>query len=358
MADFSKRFRDWFFNKQPEGCISVGGQAVMEGVMMQGDGRVAIAVRKSDGRITYKVRKVTPLSQKYPWMAWPLVRGIVSFINSLVGGMKILTESADMAGLQSEEPSKFEKKVAQILRVKPDDVMMGFAVVLAILLSVGLFFALPTFLEALIKNVVHNKLLVNIIGGVIRMALFLLYVFLCSKLKEIRRVFQYHGAEHKSIYCYESGKELTVENARPFTTLHPRCGTSFLVIVMAISILVFLLLGSDTSNPFMRLGSRLLLLPLVAGVSYEILKGLAKAEDNWLVRAFKWPGLMVQKITTAEPDDSMLEVALVSLKASLGYENPLGDLSGEIYKPEEKAATAAAIEEKPAEAAAVSDARP
>jgi uncharacterized protein YqhQ len=358
MANFSKRFHDWFFNKQPEGCISVGGQAVMEGVMMQGDGRVAIAVRKSDGRIVYKVRKITPLSEKYPWMAWPIIRGIVSFVNSLVGGMKILTESADMAGLQSEEPSKFEKKVAQIFRVKPDDVMMGVAVVLAILLSVGLFFALPTFLEALIKNVLHNKTLVNIIGGVIRMALFLLYVFLCSKLKEIRRVFQYHGAEHKSIYCYESGKDLTVENARPFTTLHPRCGTSFLVIVMAISILIFLLLGSDTSNPFMRLGSRLLLLPLVAGVSYEILKGLAKSGENALVRALKWPGLMVQKITTAEPDDKMLEVALVSLKASLGYENPLGDLTGEIYKPEDKAVTAAAIEEKPAEAAAVSDARP
>ncbi len=334
MSKFLKGFRDWFFNKQPEGCISVGGQAVMEGVMMQGPGRVAIAVRKGDGRIVYKVRKVTPLSEKYPWMAWPIVRGIVSFVNSLVGGMKILTESADMAGLEAEEPSKFEKKVAQIFRVKPDDVMMGTAVVLAVLLSVGLFFALPTFLESLVKRVIDSKALVNLIGGVMRMALFLLYVYLCSKLKEIRRVFQYHGAEHKSIHCYESGAELTVENARGFTTLHPRCGTSFLVIVMTISILIFLLLGSDTSNPLMRLGSRLLLLPLVAGVSYEILKGLARAEDSRLVRALKWPGLMVQKITTAEPDDRMLEVALVSLKASLGRENPLGDLSGGLHRPE------------------------
>jgi uncharacterized protein YqhQ len=356
MSDFSKRFHDWFVNKQPEGRISVGGQAVMEGVMMQGPKHVAIAVRKGDGRIVYKVRKITPLSDKYPWMAWPLVRGVVSFINSLVGGMKILTESADMAGLDAEEPSKFEKKVAKIFHVQPDDVMMGFAVVLAILLSVGLFFALPTFLEALIKNAIHNKTLVNLIGGVLRMVLFLLYVYLCSKLKEIRRVFQYHGAEHKSIYCFESGKDLTVENARPFTTLHPRCGTSFLVIVMAISILIFLLLGSDTGNPLMRLGSRLLLLPLVAGVSYEILKGLAWAENNWFVRAMKWPGLMVQKITTAEPDDKMLEVALVSLKASLGYENPLGNLTGEIYQPQDKAAPAAAIESKPE--AAAGDARP
>jgi uncharacterized protein YqhQ len=358
MANFSKRFHDWFFNKQPEGFISVGGQAVMEGVMMQGPGRVAVAVRRNDGSIVYKVRKIRPLSEKYPWMAWPIVRGIVSFVNALVGGMKILTESADMAGLDAEEPSKFEKKVAQILHVKPDDVMMGFAVALAILLSVGLFFALPTFLEALIKRVVPNKTLVNLIGGVVRMGLFLLYVYLCSKLKEIRRVFQYHGAEHKSIYCYESGKELTVENARPFTTLHPRCGTSFLVIVMAISILIFLLLGSDTSNPFLRLGSRLLLLPLVAGVSYEILKGLAMAEDSWIVRAMKWPGLMVQKITTAEPDDSMLEVALVSLKASLGETNPLGELKGEVYQSD-KAAPAAAISAQPAGGeTAATDARP
>ena len=235
---------------------------------------------------------------------------------------------------------------------------MGFAVVLAIILSVGLFFALPTFLEALIKNAVPNKTLVNLIGGVVRMALFLLYVFLCSKLKEIRRVFQYHGAEHKSIYCYESGKALTVENARPFTTLHPRCGTSFLVIVMAISILIFLLLGSDTSNPFLRLGSRLLLLPLVAGVSYEILKGLAWAENRWYVRAMKWPGLMVQKITTAEPDDKMLEVALVSLKASLGYENPLGDLRGEVYQSDKDAPAAIEAKQESGETAAATDARP
>jgi uncharacterized protein YqhQ len=343
MSKFSKRFGDWFFNRQPDGCISVGGQAVMEGVMMQASGRVAVAVRKGDGRIVYKVRKVTPLQDKYPWMAWPIVRGIVSFISSMIGGMKILTESAEMAGLDGEEPSKFEKKVAQILHVRPDDVMMGFAVVLALILSVGLFFALPTFLETLIKRVVSNKTLVNLMGGIVRMSLFLLYVYLCSKLKEIRRVFQYHGAEHKSIYCYESGKELTVENARGFTTLHPRCGTSFLVIVMAISILIFLVLGNDSSNPLTRLGSRLMLLPLVAGVSYEILKGLARAENTWLVRALKWPGLMVQKITTAEPDDKMLEVALVSLRASLGQENPLGDLAGEVYQPEHSAPQAAAI---------------
>ena len=156
-----------------------------------------------------------------------------------------------------------------------------------------------------------------------RISVFLLYVGLVSRLKEIHRVFMYHGAEHKSIFCYESGQELTVENAQRFTTLHPRCGTSFLVIVMVISIFIFTLIGSNSGNVFARVGSRLLLLPLVAGVSYEILKWLGRAEDTPIVRALKWPGLMVQKITTAQPTDDMVEVALISLKASLGMPDSL-----------------------------------
>lgn len=323
MHDRFAGFKDWFFGKQPEGQVSVGGQAVMEGVMMQGPKATAIAVRKSNGKIVYRTKPTVKLSEKYPVLGWPILRGVVSFIMSLVSGMKTLTESAEMAGLDVEEPSKFEKKVAEILHMKPDDVMMGFAVILAIILSVGLFFAIPTAIESFLKRNIQNNLLVNLIGGLVRITMFLLYVWLCSKLKEIRRVFQYHGAEHKSIFCFEAGEELTVENARKFTTLHPRCGTSFLVIVMVISILIFLLMGNNSANVITRLLSRLALLPLVAGVSYEILKGLARAENHWWVRALKWPGLMMQKITTAEPDDQMLEVALVALKASLGDEHPL-----------------------------------
>ncbi len=332
MSNFAKGFKDWFFGRLPEGKISVGGQAVMEGVMMQGPHSTAIAVRKSNGKIVYKTKKTVRLKDKYPVLGWPIIRGVASFIMSLYGGMKTLTESAEMAGLDYEEPSKFEKKVAEWLHMKPDDVMMILAVILAIVLSVGLFFAIPVAIESFVKRFITNRLAVNLIGGAIRIAMFLLYVFLCSKLKEIRRVFQYHGAEHKSIFCFESGEELTVENAKKFSRLHPRCGTSFLVIVMLISIFIFLLMGNDSSNVFLRLASRLSLLPLVAGVSYEILQGLGRAEDNPIVRALKWPGLMVQKITTAEPDDKMLEVALVSLKASLGYD------AKDILPPEEEPA--------------------
>ena len=327
MSKFWKGFKDWFVGNPPENMpISVGGQAVMEGVMMQGPNHTAIAVRQPDGKIVHKVRVTAKPGDKYPFLKWPILRGIVSFVMSLVVGMRTLAESAEMAGEAPEEPSKFEKKVAEILRVKPDDVMMGVAIILALLLSVGLFYAIPVGIEALLKRVISSNVLIKIIGGIVRIAMFLTYVYLCSKLKEIRRVFQYHGAEHKSIFCFESGEELTVENARKFTRLHPRCGTSFLVFVMIISIVVFLFLGNNSTNMFARLGSNLMLLPLVAGISYEVLKGLARAENTPIVKALKWPGLMVQKITTAEPDDEMLEVALRSLKAALGHEIPVEEV--------------------------------
>ncbi len=349
MSDFVKGFKDWFFGRLPEGKISVGGQAVMEGVMMQGPQSTAIAVRKGNGAIVYKTKKTIRLKDKYPVLGWPIIRGVVSFVMSLYGGMVTLLESADMAGLDAEEPSKFEKKLGQMLHVDPEKIMIGAAVVVAILLSVGLFFAIPTAIESWVKTAVTNKLLVNLIGGAVRMSMFLLYVWLCSKLKEIRRVFQYHGAEHKSIFCFENGEELTVENARKYTTLHPRCGTSFLVIVMLISILIFLVLGNDSGNPLIRLASRLSLLPLVAGVSYEILQGLGRAKPNPIVNALKWPGLMVQKITTAEPDDKMLEVALVSLKASLGYEHPLPPEQETKETPADEQALEEALDELPDE---------
>ena len=300
----------------------------MEGVMMRGPKCTAITVRKTDGTLAYVTKPNKDPAEKHPWMGYPIVRGVVNFCVMLVEGMKTLTESADMAGMEAEEPTKFEKKMAEIFHVKPDDVMMASAVVLAIILAIGLFFALPITLEWLVKKVVRSEFLVNLIGGLIRITVFLLYVFFCSRLKEIRRVFMYHGAEHKSIFCFEHGDELTVENARKYTTLHPRCGTSFLMIVMIISILLFTLFseivgGVVNSNVFLRIVTKLALLPLVAGISYEVLKWLGRAEDTPIVKILKWPGLMTQKLTTAEPDDSMLEVALVSLKASLGYEKPL-----------------------------------
>ena len=337
MAGFGKRFADWFTGRDAEkGPISVGGQAVMEGVMMKGPKYMAVAVRDASGRIQVKRKPVKQLSKKYPFLGWPIIRGVVNFFVMLVSGMKTLMDSAEMAGGEVEEPSAFEKKVAKALHMKPDDVMMIFAVVLALVLAVGLFFMIPTALETLIKKAVKSRVLVNLCGGVIRILVFLTYVLLVSRLKEIRRVFQYHGAEHKTVFCYEHKLPLTVENAQKFTTLHPRCGTSFLVIVMVISILVFTLLGTDSSNVFKRMGSRLLLLPLVAGVSYEVLRALGRAKDTPLVCALRWPGLMVQKITTAQPDDSMVEVAICSLKYALDMPD---------YLPKEQAADEAKPEE-------------
>ena len=295
----------------------------MEGVMMQGPDVVAIAVRRGDGKVELRTKPRRLLAKKYPYLGWPVLRGVVNFVVMLSDGMKTITESAEMAGLDAEEPSAFEKKLAGWLRMKPDDVMMLFAVILAVVLAIGMFFVLPIGLEALLRRVTSNRLTLNIVGGVLRILVFLAYVLAVSRIKEIKRVFQYHGAEHKAVFCFEREDELTVENASKNSTLHPRCGTSFLVIVMVISIFIFMVLGTNSSNVFARILSRLALLPLVAGLSYEALRWLGRAEDNVLVRALKWPGLMTQKLTTAEPDDSMVEVALISLKAALGMPDAL-----------------------------------
>ena len=327
---FKEKFKSWWTGEYKDSLPSVGGQAVMEGVMMKGPKGTAITVRKTDGTMTYVLKPGKKVGEKHKWLRIPFIRGIANFVVMLYEGMKTLTDSADMAGLDTEEPTKFEKKVALWLHCKPDDVMMGSAVVLAVILAVGLFSLLPNFLGSLIKRAGLGEFMTSLLSGLIRITLFLAYVFLCSRLKEIRRVFMYHGAEHKSIHCFEHGDELTVENARKYTTLHPRCGTSFLVIVMVISILCSTLFGlimpeSVNKSLLWRMLSRIWLFLPVSGISYEVLKSLGRAKDTKLVKALRWPGLMAQKLTTAEPDDSMLEVALVSLKASLGWEKPLPD---------------------------------
>ena len=309
--------------KKAPACVSVGGQAVIEGVMMQGPKTIALAVRQPNGKVALRTKPRKILSEKYPILGWPIIRGVVNFVTQLYSGMKTLTESVELSGGEAEEPSEAEKKIAKAFHMKPADVMMIVAVVLALALAIGLFFVLPTAIESLLKRFIENRFALNLLGGLVRITVFLTYVGLVSRMKEIHRVFMYHGAEHKSIFCFESGKPLTVENAQQFTTLHPRCGTSFIVIVMIISIFIFTLLGTNSGNVFARVGSRLLLLPVVAGISYEILKWLGRAEDTLLVRILKWPGLMVQKITTAQPTDDMVEVALISLKASLGLKDAL-----------------------------------
>ncbi len=311
----------------------VGGQAVMEGVMMRSPERTAVAVRQENGKIVVRVKPNKQLSKKYKILGWPIIRGVINFFVMMVLGIQTLTESAEMAGMEVEEPSEFEKKIAKTLGKSAEDIMMVLAVVLALALSIGLFFIVPTLIESWIRIGMTGgaadavlsggqKLLLNLIGGVIRISMFIGYVLLVRNVKEIKRTFMYHGAEHKSIHCLENGLELTVENVKKQSRLHPRCGTSFLVFVFLISIIVFIFFGSNDGGPLMRVVSRLLLLPVVAGISYEVLKGLAHAdESNPIVRALKWPGMMLQKLTTADPDDDMCQVAIESLKCALNTDD-------------------------------------
>ena len=294
---------------------SIGGQAVMEGVMMRGPKLIATAVRKSSGEIVMQELPVNATTSKLAKI--PVLRGVINFFSSMVTGVKCLMYSADQYDLddgESYEPSKFEKWLDDKLGDKIKDIAIYFAVIVAICFSVLLFMMLPHFLSSILSEFTSNTIILNTAEGIIKMLIFAVYILLISRMKDIRRVFEYHGAEHKSIACYEAGMELTVENAAKCPRLHPRCGTSFLLIVMIISIIFFALLPWEGTNFFLRLFYRLLLLPVVAGVSYELLK-IAGKSNNKIVKILTQPGLWLQYLTTREPDDSQLEVALHSLKA-------------------------------------------
>lgn len=291
---------------------SIGGQAVMEGVMMRGPEKMAIAVRKPDGEIVTKVEDVK-IKKKSIWLKIPVVRGCINFFGSMVTGVKALMYSAEFVDLEEEgEPSKFDKWLEKVFGDKLKDAVVYFSVVLSMFMSIGLFILLPTWLVSLLDFVTESVVIKNLSEGVVRIVIFLTYLYLSSLLPDIKRVFQYHGAEHKSIACYEAGEELTVENARKNKRLHPRCGTSFLLIVMVISIICFSFMGWQ--NIWIRTVTRLALMPVIAGISYEIIK-LAGRYDNFLTRILSFPGLCLQKLTTNEPDDSQLEVALEAIKA-------------------------------------------
>ena len=295
---------------------SIGGQALMEGTLMRGVDRQAIVVRKSDGELVPKVEPIKALRQKYPVLGWPLIRGTVNFIESMVSGVKALTYSAEFLPEEEvEEPSKLDRWFEKHLSgEKAEKAIIGVSVFLGIILAVGLFFMLPTVLAGLFTGIVKNRILRNLIEGVIRIIIFLAYIILASKMKEIKRVWMYHGAEHKTIFCYEKGLDLTVENARSQPRLHPRCGTSFLFIVMIVSILVTTVVS--WSNVWIRLLLRIALLPVIVGISYELIK-YAGRHDNIITKILSAPGKALQLVTTAEPDDSMLEVAIEALKLVL-----------------------------------------
>jgi uncharacterized protein YqhQ len=294
---------------------SIGGQALIEGIMMRGPKKQAIVVRTADGLVN-KVEDLKLLKDKYPIVGLPVIRGAVNFISSMANGIRALMFSAEyMPEEEQEQPSKLDQWIEKRFGgEKADKLIITLAVVIGAGISVGLFILLPTLLAGFLDGYIHNAILRNLAEGVVRILIFLGYLWLATKMKDIRRVWAYHGAEHKSIFTYEKGLELTVENARGQSRLHPRCGTSFLFIIMIVSILVFSLVS--WSNVWIRMGLRLLLLPVVVGLSYELLK-LAGRYDNLFTRILSAPGKALQRLTTAEPDDSMLEVALEALKLVL-----------------------------------------
>ena len=299
---------------------TVGGQAVMEGVMMKSPTGIAMAVRKPDGTIVTQYKKAKSRAQKGTFYGLPIVRGVVAFVESLSIGMGTLTESAKLAGEEiDEEPTRFEKWLAEKLGKSVEAVIIGVAVVLAVILAVGLFFVLPTLLSSLILGGSEvASVWKSLTEGFVRLAIFLGYIVLCSRVKDVRRVFMYHGAEHKTIACYEAEEPLTPDHAAKHSRLHPRCGTNYLFLVMAVSILFFAAVGWN-ANFLVRLASRLIFLPLVAGLSYEVLRFAAK-HDNLLTRIIRAPGMGLQRITTKEPTPDMLEVAITAFELAMDPE--------------------------------------
>ncbi|MBR0062256.1 MAG: DUF1385 domain-containing protein [Selenomonadaceae bacterium] len=275
----------------------VGVQAVIEGVMMRGFGKVATAVREPSGKINVQVKNISSISERFPILKFPLLRGSVALFESLILGMKSLSFSAQAAGEDDEQLS--------------DKELIG-TILLAIGLACALFIAIPTFAAKFFHTLTDDPIILNLAEGFLRLIIFLAYLFAISRMKDIQRVFQYHGAEHKTIFCYEADLPLTVENVKKFPRLHPRCGTAFLLIVMIVSIFVFAFLGWP--ELWIRILSRIILLPVVAGISYEIIKFSARS-GNSFVKLATLPGLWLQYLTTREPDDSMIEVAIKSLEA-------------------------------------------
>lgn len=310
-----------------EACpTSIGGQAIMEGIMMQGPDRIALAMRLPSNEIYLRTKKKNPVKKI---MKVPFIRGVVAFINSLVIGTSTLMESADILAEYTEddentEPGKLETWLTNKFGDKVVwNILLTCSVIFSLLISIGAFVILPTWIVNFCNKLISNAIVLNLIEGILRIAMFIGYVILIRKMEDIITVFRYHGAEHKTIHCFENNLELTPENAQTFYTLHPRCGTSFIVFVLIISLLIFSFLGWP--NLLWRITSRILLLPVIAGISYEVLK-LAGRTDNKLIRILSYPGLMLQKLTTAEPTLEQLEVAIVALNAVLvDKDEPLVD---------------------------------
>lgn len=293
-------------------AVRIGGQAVIEGVMMKNMDRYAVSVRKPNGKIETKVEECVSFAEKHPLFQLPVFRGMVNFLESMVIGMKTLNYSASFYEDEEEQTeSRTEQLLEKILGEKAEKIIMGIVLVFSLAISIGLFMILPYIASEALGKLIRNEYMILFMEGIIRIAIFLGYIVLISRMEDIKRVFMYHGAEHKTINCLEAGVPLTPENVDNFSRLHKRCGTSFIFIVMIISMVFFFFIRVDTI--WLRIVLRLLFLPLVAGVSYEFIR-LAGSSDHPLVQIFSKPGLALQKLTTKEPDHSMIEVAIASVE--------------------------------------------
>ena len=295
----------------PKFRTSIGGQALIEGILMRGPGKQAIVVRSPEGLVE-KVDELKLLKDKYPIFGWPFIRGCVTFIDSMIKGMQALTYSAELVPVEEQEPDKLDQWIEKHFSAeKASKIIIGTAVVLGIALALFLFTFLPTLIVGLIKPLTQNLVLRNLSEGVVKIIILLAYMRLCCCVSDVKRLFSYHGAEHKTIFCYEHGKPLTVENVRTESRFHPRCGTSFLLVVVVVSILVNSVV--TLTNSFARMGAHLLLLPIVVGISYEINLWCGR-HDNRLSAFLSAPCKWLQHMTTNEPDDGMIECAIRAME--------------------------------------------
>ena len=314
-------------------AVRIGGQAVIEGVMMKNMDCYAVSVRKPDGKIETKVEECVSFAEKHPLFKLPILRGMVNFLESMVIGMQTLNYSASFYEDEEEQTEgKTEQFLEKFLGEKAEKVIMGIVLVFSLAISIGLFMILPYIASEAAGKLIHNEYGILLMEGVIRIAIFLGYIVLISQMEDIKRVFMYHGAEHKTINCLEAGVELTTENVDNYSRLHKRCGTSFIFIVMIISMVFFFFIRVDTI--WLRIVLRLLFLPLVAGVSYEFIR-LAGSSDHPLVQIFSKPGLALQKLTTKEPDHSMIEVAIASVEGVFDWREYLDSLNKGEQKDDE-----------------------
>lgn len=310
----------------------IGGQAVIEGVMMKNKDEYAVAVRKPDKTIEIDKKKQVSLRDKYKVCDLPIIRGVVTFVESLMTGVKILNYSASF---YEEEEEKMKKKTPEQKKKdeQKDNLLMGILMVVAIIAAIGIFVVVPFLISEALKKPIPSAQLRGLVEGVIRVALFVTYVKLITFMEDIKRVFMYHGAEHKSINCIENGCELTVENVRKQTTVHKRCGTSFMLIVMFVSILFFMFIS--VGNMWLRMVLRILLVPVIAGISYEFIR-FAGTHDNPVINVLSKPGLWLQSLTTKEPDDDMIEVAIASIKAVFDWKGFIATVDEKPQEPKEE----------------------